>query len=54
MILLFVFTGISSISPKAFIGDPMFLKFCRKVCHRGYIIEKGVIQYEGKMEEIWS
>jgi branched-chain amino acid transport system ATP-binding protein len=30
------------------------LKFCRKVCHRGYIIEKGKIQYEGKMEEIWS
>jgi branched-chain amino acid transport system ATP-binding protein len=30
------------------------LKFCRKVCHRGYIIEKGMIQYEGKMEEIWS
>ena len=30
------------------------LKFCRKVCHRGYIIEKGMIQHEGKMEEIWS
>jgi len=30
------------------------LKFCRKVCHRGYIIEKGMMQYEGKMEEIWS
>lgn len=30
------------------------LKFCRRVCHRGYIIEKGRIQYEGKMEEIWN
>lgn len=30
------------------------LKFCRKVCHRGYIIEKGLIQYEGLMEEIWN
>ena len=30
------------------------LKFCRKVGHRGYIIEKGMMQYEGKMEEIWS
>ena len=30
------------------------LKFCRKVCHRGYIIEKGMIQYEGRMEEIWN
>lgn len=30
------------------------LKFCRLVCHRGYIIEKGRIQYEGKMEEIWN
>jgi branched-chain amino acid transport system ATP-binding protein len=30
------------------------LKFCRKVCHRGYIIEKGMIQYAGKMEEIWN
>jgi branched-chain amino acid transport system ATP-binding protein len=30
------------------------LKFCRKVCHRGYITEKGMIQYEGQMEEIWQ
>jgi branched-chain amino acid transport system ATP-binding protein len=30
------------------------LKFCRKVCHRGYIVEKGMIQHEGKMEEIWN
>ncbi len=30
------------------------LKFCRKVCHRGYILEKGMIQYEGQMEEIWQ
>ncbi|MGE5752499.1 MAG: ABC transporter ATP-binding protein [Deltaproteobacteria bacterium] len=30
------------------------LKFCRKVCSRGYILEKGRIQYEGRMEEIWN
>jgi branched-chain amino acid transport system ATP-binding protein len=30
------------------------LKFCRKVCHKGYIIEKGMIRYEGQMEEIWQ
>jgi branched-chain amino acid transport system ATP-binding protein len=30
------------------------LKFCRKVCHRGYIVEKGMIQHEGKMEDIWN
>jgi branched-chain amino acid transport system ATP-binding protein len=30
------------------------LKFCRKTCHRGYIIEKGMIQHEGRMEEIWN
>lgn len=30
------------------------LKFCRKVCDRGYIIEKGRIVHEGSMEDIWS
>ncbi len=30
------------------------LKFCRKTSDRGYILEKGVIQYEGIMEEIWQ
>jgi branched-chain amino acid transport system ATP-binding protein len=30
------------------------LKFCRKACHRGYIIEKGMIQHEGRMEDIWN
>ncbi len=30
------------------------LKFCRRVCHRGYIIEKGMIRHEGQMEEIWQ
>ncbi len=30
------------------------LKFCRKVAGRGYIIEKGVIQFEGDMESIWQ
>lgn len=30
------------------------LKFCRKVCDRGYIIEKGQIMHEGNMEEIWK
>lgn len=30
------------------------LKFCRKVCHRGYIVEKGMIQHQGTMEAIWN
>lgn len=30
------------------------LKFCRKVAGRGYIIEKGLIQYEGEIESIWK
>lgn len=30
------------------------LKFCRKVCERGYIIEKGCIMHEGTMDDIWS
>ncbi|OGP96746.1 MAG: ABC transporter ATP-binding protein [Deltaproteobacteria bacterium RBG_16_47_11] len=30
------------------------LKFCRKTSDRGYILEKGTIQHEGPMEEIWQ
>jgi branched-chain amino acid transport system ATP-binding protein len=30
------------------------LKFCRKTSDRGYILEKGMIQYQGLMEEIWE
>jgi branched-chain amino acid transport system ATP-binding protein len=30
------------------------LKFCGKVAGRGYIIEKGLIQYEGTMDQIWQ
>jgi branched-chain amino acid transport system ATP-binding protein len=30
------------------------LKFCRKTSDRGYILEKGMIQYQGVMEEIWK
>jgi branched-chain amino acid transport system ATP-binding protein len=30
------------------------LKFCRKVCGRGYILEKGEVRYGGGMEEIWG
>ncbi len=30
------------------------LKFCRQVCDRGYIIERGCIVYEGSMDAIWS
>jgi branched-chain amino acid transport system ATP-binding protein len=30
------------------------LKFCRQVCDRGYIIEKGRIVHQGTMEEIWG
>ncbi|HSB19787.1 MAG TPA: ABC transporter ATP-binding protein [Anaeromyxobacteraceae bacterium] len=28
------------------------LRFCRKVCTRGYVLEKGRIQFSGSMEEI--
>ena len=30
------------------------LKFCRRVCERGYIIEKGRIVHEDTMEGIWG
>jgi branched-chain amino acid transport system ATP-binding protein len=30
------------------------LKFCRRTSDRGYILEKGMIQYQGIMEEIWK
>ncbi|HWU41458.1 MAG TPA: hypothetical protein VN203_27705, partial [Candidatus Acidoferrum sp.] len=30
------------------------VKFCRKVADRGYILEKGLIQFEGSMESIWE
>lgn len=30
------------------------LKFCRKTSDRGYILEKGMVQYEGAMEAIWQ
>lgn len=30
------------------------LKFCRQVCDRGYIIEKGRIVHQGRMTEIWA
>ncbi len=30
------------------------LKFCKAVADRGYILEKGMIQYEGTMNEIWG
>lgn len=30
------------------------LKFCRRVCDRGYIIEKGCVVHEGTMEAIWG
>jgi branched-chain amino acid transport system ATP-binding protein len=29
------------------------LKFCRRVCNRGYIVEKGCIVHQGTMDEIW-
>ena len=28
------------------------IKFCRKVAGRGYIMEKGLIQYQGALDEI--
>ena len=30
------------------------IKFCRKVAGRGYIMEKGLIQYQGEMNELWQ
>ena len=30
------------------------VKFCRKVADRGYILEKGLIQFEGTMAAIWE
>jgi branched-chain amino acid transport system ATP-binding protein len=30
------------------------LKFCKAVADRGYILEKGIIQYDGTMKEIWE
>ena len=30
------------------------LKFCRRVCDRGYIIEKGRVVHQDGMEEIWA
>lgn len=30
------------------------IKFSRRIADRGYIIEKGVIQYEGSMNDIWE
>ena len=30
------------------------LKFCKAVADRGYILEKGVIQYDGTMSQIWE
>jgi branched-chain amino acid transport system ATP-binding protein len=30
------------------------VKFCRKVANRGYILEKGLIQFEGTMAAIWE
>lgn len=30
------------------------LRFARKIAERGYIIERGVIRYEGSMKEIWE
>ncbi|HSB71913.1 MAG TPA: ABC transporter ATP-binding protein [Candidatus Methylomirabilis sp.] len=30
------------------------VKFCRRVADRGYILEKGLIQFEGTLEAIWE
>ena len=30
------------------------LKFCRKVCDRGYIVEKGAVVHNDTMEGIWE
>jgi branched-chain amino acid transport system ATP-binding protein len=30
------------------------LRFCQKVCDRGYILEKGRVELSGTMEQIWK
>ncbi len=30
------------------------LKFCRRACGRGYILEKGMVRHEAGMEAIWN
>jgi len=30
------------------------VRFCRKIADRGYIIDRGVIQYEDEMDKIWQ
>jgi len=30
------------------------VKFCRRVADRGYILEKGLIQFEGTMQSVWE
>jgi branched-chain amino acid transport system ATP-binding protein len=30
------------------------VKFCRRIANRGYILEKGLIQFEGTMAAIWE
>ena len=30
------------------------LRFCKEVCDRGYILEKGTVVHSGTMEGIWS
>jgi branched-chain amino acid transport system ATP-binding protein len=36
-----------------FIADQN-LRFCQRVADRGYIMEKGIIQYQDEMEKIWE
>ena len=30
------------------------LRFCRTVCDRGYVLEKGRVEFEGAMDQIWK
>lgn len=30
------------------------IRFCKKVCERGYIMDRGVIHYEGEIDELWQ
>lgn len=29
------------------------LRFCRRVCDRGYVLEKGRVRFDGDMDDIW-
>jgi branched-chain amino acid transport system ATP-binding protein len=47
-----VITMIKKLGVTIVLAD-QHLRFCQKVCDRGYILEKGRVELSGTMEEIW-